>query len=159
MHRKKFLALASALLLSGGCSSLGTLRTPELTLVDLQLVDATLFETTLQASLRIANPNPEPISLDGATFKLGLEGVKVARGVTSQSVIVPRLATEVVGVTFHLSNAALVFSLRDVLQRESLNYRLRGRLYVQGALGTRKIKVARDGQLTLPRRAAPAQVG
>jgi LEA14-like dessication related protein len=144
-----FLALSS--LIAVGCASLGTFQIPELSLVDLQMVDATLFETTLQARLRIANPNPEPVTFDGATFKLNLEGIKVARGASSESVTIARLDTELIDVTFHLNNAAVVFSLRDVLQQEDLSYALRGRLFVQRPFGVRKLKVRRDGRLTLPR--------
>ena len=53
--------LTVALLLSG-CASLGSLESPELTLVHLQPVEATLFETTLQ--VQIAPCQPEPGSHD-----------------------------------------------------------------------------------------------
>lgn len=58
------LVLALTVLLSG-CASLGGLEAPELTLVQVTPVEATVFETTLAVRLRVANPQPRGDHLRG----------------------------------------------------------------------------------------------
>jgi LEA14-like dessication related protein len=130
-----------------GCASLGTLDSPELTLVNLQLTDATVFETTLEVQLRIANPNPEPITFNGAKFKLSLEDHKVGRGMSSETVTIPRLGTEVVSIPFHVNNATLLLRLKEILDTKSVRYGLQGTLYLERSLGNRKLKMQSEGQL------------
>jgi LEA14-like dessication related protein len=55
------------------CSSMSSLEPLAVTLVNLEVTEMTIFETTLMASLRVTNPNPEPLTIDGASFKLILD--------------------------------------------------------------------------------------
>ena len=151
MHRNHstacLLAVAVSVLSLTGCASLGTLDSPELTLVNLQLMDATLFETTLDVQLRIANPNPEPITFDGAKFKLTLEDRKVGRGLSPETVTIPRLGTQVVTIPFHVNNATLLLRLKEILDTRSVTYGVQGTLYLDRSFGTRKLKMRSEGQL------------
>ena len=151
MHRSlptRLLLPAVALaLFNVGCASLGNLDSPELTLVNLELTEATLFETTLDVRLRIANPNPEPITFNGAKFKLTLEDRKVGRGMSPETVTIPRLGTEVVNIPFHVNNATLLLRVKEILDTKSVNYGLQGTLYLERALGNRKLKMRSEGHL------------
>ena len=131
-----------------GCTTLD-LDPPDLTLVNLQPIEATVFETTLLVKLRIAGPNPEPITFEGASFKLTLDGRKVGRGLTSDTVSVERFGTEVIDVTFHVSNAALLLRLQEVLEKQSVAYGISGKLYLQLAGRSHHLKVDSSGQLDL----------
>lgn len=139
----------SIVILMSGCASFGNLEAPELTLVQLQPVEATLFETTLQVQLRIANPNPEAITFEGASFKLTLDDHKVGRGMTAETKTVERFGTEIVDLTFHVSNASVLLRLKEVLESKSVAYGVSGKLYVQQGMGTRKLKVQSAGQIDL----------
>lgn len=147
-HTRSIPILLLATLIAG-CASLGNLEAPELTLVHLQPVEATLFETTLQVQIRIANPNPESITFDGASFKLTLDGYKVGRGMTSESRTIDRFATEVVDVTFHVSNASVLLRLKEILESKSVSYGVSGKLYLERGGYTRKLKVESAGELDL----------
>ena len=151
-----FAVLAIAIL-SSGCTSLGGLETPELTLVQVQPVEATLFETTLQVQLRIANPNPEAMTFEGASFKLTLDGHKVGRGMTAETKTIDRFGTEIIDLTFHVSNASVLLRLKEVLDSKSVSYGVSGKLYVQGGMGTRKLKIHSAGEIDLE--AAPESLG
>jgi len=142
------LDLMVAILLSG-CASLGDLEAPELTLVDLRPLEATLFETTLQVQLRIANPNPETITFEGASFRLSLDRHKVGRGMTPETRSIDRFGTAVVDVTFHVSNASILLRLKEVLESKSVAYGVSGKLYVKYGTGTRKLRVQNEGQIDL----------
>lgn len=141
------LALSIAAFGLTGCASLGSLDSPELTLVNLELTDATLFETTLEVQLRIANPNPEPITFNGAKFKLTLEDRKVGRGMSPETVTIPRLGTTVVTIPFHVNNATLLLRLKEILDTRSVGYGLQGTLYLDRSFGTRKLKMHSEGRL------------
>lgn len=146
LSRLLMLAVIPAFL-TGGCASLGNLDAPELTLVNLQLTDATLFETTLEVQLRIANPNPEPITFNGAKFKLTLDDRKVGRGMSPETVTIDRLETAVVNVPFHVNNATLLLRVKEILEKKSVNYGLQGTLYLERSFGTSKLKMNSEGQL------------
>jgi LEA14-like dessication related protein len=135
--------------LISGCASLGNLEPPELTLVQLQPSEVTLFETTLQVRLRIANPNPEAIAFDGASFKLTLDDRKVGRGMTPETRTIERFATEVIEVTFHVSNASVLLRLQEVLESKTVSYGVSGKLYLKQGANTRKIKVQSAGEIDL----------
>jgi LEA14-like dessication related protein len=133
-----------------GCASVD-LEPPSLTLVDLRPAEATLFETTLSVKLRISNPNPEPLTFEGASFKLTLDGRKIGRGSTAETVTVNRLGSEVIEATFHISNASLLLRLKEILEVQTVAYAVTGKLYTQQSGRTRSLKVESSGQLDLSR--------
>lgn len=141
--------MVALMLLAGGCASMGSLEPPDLNLVDLQLTDATLFETTLEAQIRISNPNPDPLTIAGASFKMVLNDRKLGRGLTSESVTIPRLTSEVVDVTFHVNNATAILRLKEILEQQSVDYTVTGKVYVESSFGTRKVKVESQGRFDL----------
>ena len=141
------LLLVGVVLLSN-CATID-LEPPSLTLVNLQPTEATLFETTLLVKLRVSNPNPEPLTFEGASFKLTLEGHKVGRGLTADTVTVERFGTEVIEATFHVSNASLLLRLQGILEAKTINYGVTGKLYVQQSGQSHKLKVQSEGRLEL----------
>lgn len=148
--RARLRAAAAALAMAAAaCSSMSPIEPLQLTLADLEVSDVTLFETTLLASLRVTNPNPEPFAVDGGSFKLTLDGKKVGSGTTNESFTVDRLDSVVVEAVFHINNASAVLRLKDVLQQKVVSYGVTGSLFTQGTFGTRKIKVDKEGRLDL----------
>jgi len=149
--RAVVLPLIVAALFSGatGCSTMSSIEAPDVTLVNLDIQEVTVFETTLNASLRISNPNPEALELEGAAFKLVLDGRKVGRGMMSEAVTVDRLDSEVVDVVFHVNNASALLRAPEILKNEAVSYGVRATLYIEGTFGTKKIKVERSGRLDL----------
>lgn len=138
--------LILAVLGSTACTSLGSLEPPAVSLAGVELAEVTVFETTVQVSLRVLNPNPEPIILKGASFKLRLEGYKIGQGVSSEIVTIDRLDSALLNVTFHVNNAVALLQLREILQQEAVDYGLRAILYTQGSWGTKKLKVDKEGR-------------
>ena len=139
--------VASAL----GCTSMGTLEPLDVTLANLNVTEVTVFETTLVAKLRITNPNPDALTIDGASFKLYLEDKKVGTGTSKESFTVDRLDSHVVDVVFHMNNASAFLRLKDILesQDKEVSYGVRGGLYTQGTFGTKKLKVEKTGRIDL----------
>jgi LEA14-like dessication related protein len=141
----------AVVILVAGCVTTGPVEPPEITLVDLDVVEVTVFETTMAAKVRIANPNPEPLEVQGASFKIILDGRKIGTGMTPDAVTLPRLGSEVVEVAVHVNNASLLLRLKEILEADSVSYGIRGALFVDGSWGTRRLKVQRQGVLELRR--------
>ena len=136
------------------CTSTLSLEPPSVTLSNVELTEVTMFETTVQVTLRIANPNPEPMTLEGASFKLQLEDFKVGRGLSSEALTIDRLDTTLMDVTFHVNNAMVLLQLKEVLEQEAVDYGIRAVLYTQGSWGTKKLRVEKEGRFDF---AAPGE--
>jgi LEA14-like dessication related protein len=143
--------LIAVMALAAGCASMETLEPPGVTLVDIRSVEMTVFETTLEAKLRITNPNPEPLAVEGAAFKLYLDGKKVGSGTSPERVEVPRLSSALLRATVHINNASALLRLKEILEEQELHYGLRGKLYVARPNGTARIRIEREGRLDLER--------
>ncbi|MEN8163117.1 MAG: LEA type 2 family protein [Acidobacteriota bacterium] len=142
-------ALVLVLVLVSGCVSIPPDERPEVTLSNLELTEATLFETTMVAAVRISNPALDPIVVDGASFKLVLDGKKVGRGMMKDAVTVDGLDSRIGSVTFHVNNASALLRLRDLMEQRAVGYGIVGHLYLQRGTGTTKVKVEQNGRLDL----------
>lgn len=147
--RMRRLWLVPLVLAAVGCSSMGALDPPQITLSDLEISEMTVFETSLVARLRVTNPNPEPLVLDGGSFDLILDGRKVGSGTVKESFTVERLDAVLVDATVRVSNATLVLRLKDVLEQQVVSYGIRGAFFTRGTFGTAKLRVDRTGTLDL----------
>jgi LEA14-like dessication related protein len=145
------LHILAATLLAGslGCSTMGSLEPMEVTLTALEITEVTVFETSLVAKLRITNPNPEPITIDGASFKLYLDDKKVGSGTSKRSFAVDRLDSSVIDVVFHINNASALLRLKAIFEDNDVSYGVRGALFTEGAFGTKKIRIEKTGRLDL----------
>ena len=144
---------------AAGCVSTEALEELEVTLTGLEFTEATLFETTMVATVRVANPNPESLSFEGASFKLFLDERKVGVGLAPEPFTVDGLATTLVDVTFHINNATAIFRIVDVLKDErEVGYGVRGSLFTDAAHGGRKLKVEKMGTLDLENFEVPRSI-
>ena len=138
----------SLVLIAAGCSSTDELEQMEVTLINLEFTDATVFETIMVATVRLANPNPEPFEFEGASFKLYLDDRKVGTGLAPDAFSVDGLGTTAVDVTFHVNTANVVFRLYDAFRDErEITYGIQGALFVTTSYGRKKLKVNRMGRL------------
>ncbi len=155
MHHMKhrfhaFLTVAVLILAASACTTLGGLEPPELNLANLELADATVFETSLHATVRIVNPNPEPLEVDGMAFRLYVDGIKVGKAVSATRVTVPRLGSVTIPLELYVSNVALLTRLKPVLESHSLRWAMRGKLYLVTDWGTRRLSLSGEGMLQPP---------
>ncbi len=137
-------------MIATGCTTMGGLEPPDVTLVTLDVKDITLFETTLDVTLRLTTPNLEPLQIEGASFKLYLEGRKFGSGLSPDTIEVPRLATALMPATFHISNASALLRLRRIIEQNSVNYGLHAKLYVTRPNGRATVRIQGEGTLDLP---------
>jgi LEA14-like dessication related protein len=133
-----------------GCATTEALTPPEVSLVDLDFVDATVFESTLDVGVRIFNENPEPLVLDGVVIKLELDGRKFGKGATSERIEVPRLDSVVQRLEMHLNHLAVATKIKTVIESKMVNYSITGKVYVVTPSGSiKRLPIDKQGQIDL----------
>jgi LEA14-like dessication related protein len=140
---------AAVVLAAAGCATLGQLTPPDLHLVNLTFVDATLFESTLTATVRVDNDNPEPLVVDGVVVRLVVGGLSVGKGRSDARVEVPRFGSETVPLTVHLSNVRLATRLHDLFRDEAVDYGLDGSVYVLSGGRSIRVPIHQAGRIDL----------
>lgn len=128
MGARAFL-LAVALLLLAGCGTAEPVP-PQIRVVDLRLLDSTMFEQRFEINFRIGNPNDFALPLDGLSFDLEVNGETFARGFSNQRVTIPRLGEGNVSVAASTTLFDLLQQLRLLAGRSDVTYRLRGHAYL-----------------------------
>lgn len=129
--RPGLMAAAGVLLLAGCASLLPRLQSPRLSLVGVQLQDASVFEQRLLVRLRVRNPNDMVLPVRGITVNFALEGEEFAQGVSSRDFDVPALGEAEFDmlVTANAATALLrVLSQGHGQAGGALHYRIRGDL-------------------------------
>ncbi len=133
-----------------GCASMGSQEPLSVSLVNLQVTDTTLFETSMTAQLRITNPNPDPVEVSGAYFKLYLDGGKVGDGTFQGPVTVDGLASTVVDVPFHVGHISVLRHAFSIMETEAVDWGLKTVVWVEGGMfGRHKVKIHDSGRLDL----------
>lgn len=124
--RSCLVVLATGLVLAG-CATLLGLKSPEVTLADIQLADSRLLEQRFRLALRVTNPNERELALEGISFQMEVNGQRFAQGVGATPVVVPKLGDALVTVDGSAQIVALLRQLPRLADAGGkLRYRLRG---------------------------------
>ena len=132
-----------------GCAGLpAAVEPPMVTISDFGVGSASLFEQQFNLKLRIQNPNPDELRIDGVAFDLEINDQPFAKGVGNQAVTVPRFGSGFMPVEAVTSLGGLLRQFGVLVQGEkpALKYRIKGSLSVAG--GTR-IPFERRGEFDL----------
>ncbi len=145
---KYLLPLLLAALLSG-CANLSRPK-PEVQLADIQPTDkATLFEQEFEVTLRISNPDRQPLSAQGLRFSVSLDGNDFARGASSKPFSIPALGNDTIKVMLHTSLAGWLKQLGKLASgKTALSYQIDGTVF--GASGVGDIPFRSKGDWQLP---------
>jgi LEA14-like dessication related protein len=146
MFRFHCLPVISALLL-GACTLLPTgLEPPRVSLVNIEPREMTLFEQRYRVSIRIQNPNPDPLRLRGLSYELDLNGKEFASGVGRSDLEVPGFGNATIDTDLTSSVFALIEQVR-MLQGGggTLSYSLEGTLHLAGGIG--RLPFQRQGDI------------
>lgn len=129
-RHQAFLFLFAAVLLFPGCASWFIKgEPPEVLVTNVTPLDATLFEQRLRVDLRVRNPNDFDYHLTGIDFTLNLNGKRLARGLGSTEVRIPRLGDAVVTIDTTTSTLGIVRQLFTLSQKQELTYDINGVLH------------------------------
>jgi LEA14-like dessication related protein len=133
---KQLATLFFAVILSA-CAMMQPLEAPHVTLVDLRILDMTLFEQSYGLKLRVQNPNPVELPITGINFQLDLNDTELGRGVGAKPVTVPAYGEAIVEIKLVSNLARILDQIRGLEsgKAQSLRYRLAGDLRVAGRVG------------------------
>lgn len=143
------LALLLSLLILGGCAGL-FLKPPTVTLADLQIIEAGLFEQRFMFKLRVQNPNDVEIPITGLNFAVELNDQPFATGVSNKPITVPRLDEKILEVTAVSNLSGILRQVTELIQgkNKAITYRIKGRL-LAGSFG--EITFDETGKWELPK--------
>ncbi len=153
---RKLLVLGILVLLAS-CARLGKpVEEPQVTLVDMQILEVKPLEAIVQVSLRVMNPNDFPLDLKGVSCKLNINGKQFATGVGDKQQEIPAFGTDIVPVTVYASTLNMFSSALALLQGveqnqdelQSVRYELAGKIRLGGTI-SRSVPFASKGELSL----------
>ena len=131
-HRAALLFFAMALLFPGCASWFIQDEPPEVLVTNVTPLDATMFEQRLRVDLRVRNPNDFDYHLTGIDFTLNLNGKRLARGLGSKEMTIPRLGDAVMTIDTTTSTLDIVRQLLEFSQKQELAYDIKGVLHSTG---------------------------
>lgn len=146
-----------------GCASLPVdMEPPRVTLSNLSIIDATLFEQRYLLTLRVQNPNPRSIRVKGMDFELAINGLRFAQGVDDQRFEVPPFGESTIDVAVVSNTKRIIEQLTQLNQQTALRYALRGTAHLDG-FGS-KLPFSFEGTIEFapppaPQPAKPIQTG
>jgi len=134
LFRFATVVIPSVLLLTGCAGLYKQIETPRISVVNLHLVEATVFEQNYRIQLRIQNPNTFEIPVKGLQYNIELNDQHFASGLSNHSAVIPALDSAVIEVEA-ISTLLSFFRQFNNLQQgklETISYRLNGKIHLTG---------------------------
>ena len=144
------LAIAFVALLTTGCESIPlSLETPGVTVTSFRALPGSSLAPQFEIGLKIDNPNPIPLSINGISYAVSLEGESVVTGLTQEVSPIERYGSGEVTITAAPDLASTVRVITGLLggRKDSVNYALEAELDVGRFLPA--IKVSDAGVVSL----------
>lgn len=150
MSRLRQLLFFGFTLLVAACGITGDVEPPMVSLADLRIERMGLFEQEARVTLRLRNPNDADLPLNGAKFAIRLNGEPFARGVSNESITVPRLGEATMDALMTVSTFDVLNQFLGLGNTQNLTYELEGTAYYSGlGLIRRSTPFSQTGQLKL----------
>lgn len=102
---------------------------------NLSVVEAGLFEQRYRLGLRVQNPNSADLPINGVAFEVEINDQPFAKGVSSQAITIPRFGEQVMELEAVSTLAGIVRQIAELEKNQqggSLRYRVKGKLSVPG---------------------------
>jgi LEA14-like dessication related protein len=123
--------LLVAALLLGGCATLAPkFERPRLSVVAVEIRDASLVEQHLRVKMRVMNPNATALPIEGISYTIEVGGEELGRGVTADSFTVPGHGEAEFDMLLTTNLAATFFKVMPRMKdsQHPLEYRLVGKV-------------------------------
>lgn len=140
------------LVVLSGCAGLDTYREGvRVTVSDIEILDSTMMEQLYRVTLRIQNRNDQPLSMQGGSFDIEINGKDFGSGVTDTAVTIPPYDDAKIEVRMVSTLFGMLRIIRSLQDRDAgeFDYSISGRLSVEGVLGG--LSFRETGELSLPR--------
>lgn len=136
----------------GGCG-LRDLATGKVVPPEVFLQQVTFYPPESQcwpwsATLRVANPNPEPLRVLGYDYAVVVEGAELVQGESAAALTLPAGGETLVEVPILLRLNAVPRALQALLAQEQLSYELAGGIRLASVLGGMRVPFRFRGVVT-----------
>ncbi|MGH8199681.1 MAG: LEA type 2 family protein [Steroidobacteraceae bacterium] len=120
--------LLLALALSGCALFVPKLQTPQLAIVDIQVIKANFMQQRLRVRMRVQNPNDRILSIQGLSYTVYLGDQEFATGVSDASFVVPALGNAEFNMDVTANAAGALFAVLSKPHGQGIDYRMQGRV-------------------------------
>src|ERR1700749_1461972 len=113
MRPRSFAAFVlTAALALGGCSLfVPKLETPQLSIVNVQVLKSDLWHQELRVRMRVQNPNNRALPIKGITYSLDVDDQEFAHGQSGASFVVPALGEAEFDMSVSANMASMLVKL------------------------------------------------
>jgi LEA14-like dessication related protein len=129
-------ALLAALLCA--CAAQTQLEAPNLSVINMEMLESSLFTQRLKVRVRVQNPNDVELPVKGVSAKLEIAGEKFASGVSADSFVVPAFGEQEFDLLVDASMARTLLGMmgksKDAKSMETLDYRISGKVSLSSGL-------------------------
>ena len=142
-------ALMAVLL--GACAAQTQLEAPNLSVINMEMLESSLFTQRLKVRVRVQNPNDVELPVKGVSAKLEIAGEEFASGVSANSFVVPAFGESEFDLLVDASMARTVLGMMGKgkdKSMESLDYRISGKVSLSSGF-VRSIPFDETGSLNL----------
>lgn len=112
---KAVIAALGIAMLSACHSFQAPMEQPIVHLSDLRLRDVQLFEQRYTLALRVENPNPRELPIDGLSYRVLLNNVELGRGASRQSVTIAPYGKRIIEVDLVSNVFSLMQRVKDMV--------------------------------------------
>jgi LEA14-like dessication related protein len=155
------LPAVAVLVMLAACTGLGDLQTPDLNVVNVQMLSTDMFAQRFTVRLHVQNPNDVALPVKGIDYKLLLMGDQFAEGVTNEAFVLPALGEaefDMIVTTNFVSSLGRLISRMGGGKLEDVEYELAGTISVDKGL-VRKIPFNKKGTVDFTRALGKAKAG
>jgi LEA14-like dessication related protein len=130
----RLLLIAGFALALSGCSLfVPKLQTPQLTVVNVNLLKSDLFHQELKVRMRVQNPNNRSLPIKGLTYALEVDDQEFAHGESAASFVVPALGEAEFDMSVSANMASMLIKLLGQGGNQ-IQYHLTGRISLSEGL-------------------------
>jgi LEA14-like dessication related protein len=124
---RQFLTLAAISILLSGCAGITYhAEPPQISISNIQLVDAQLLEQRYDLTLRLQNTNDFPLFIKGFSYQLDINGANFAHGVSQKEVQIMPYKEALVKVSLISNTFGIIKQLQTLSPDAPLHFRLKG---------------------------------
>ena len=142
-------ALLVGSLAATGCGGFHGLTKPDVAVVGLRITDVNALASTAIFEVKIDNPNPQPVYLEGSVHRVKLNSEDIGRGLIGEPMELEPFGTLTVPVEISFSNLRVADRLRTMIERRRMDYEVKSELHAVIDGERAKAKVSKKGRLDL----------
>lgn len=130
------------------CALLGPPPKANVSLVDLQFSDMTLFETTADVSIRIENLNTTALTIKGGTHTISVNGSELGTGLSDETLSLAAHSSGIQHVKLHISNLTALTKIKSIVDSKNFDFEIKSEITADLNGFSRTIELTQKGRVS-----------